>query len=304
MKQGNGLKTKKKSVRSYDFSNLYTSIPHDKLIDTITRFVKKVFNRKGKKYIIATTKHAYFSNKRSKAGLSLTAKELLDHIKFIVGNSYVKFQGKLYRQVVGIPMGTNCAPHLANIFLHVFEYTYIDSCIIEGNEDIAVDLNGLFRYQDDCMVFDDNGVFESHMQEIYPPEMTLNCTNQSPSVCSYLDLNISVYRGNFNYKSYDKRKDYKFEVVNYPNLSGNIPYKPSYGVFISQLVRFCNINRTSKYFSDDAKSLVSKLYNQGFNVYALKSKYLEFADRYISLWSKYGTDITNDKYMRYIFKLH
>ena len=303
MKEANMDNTKSKSVKSYDFSNLYTSIPHTKLIEATTAFVKKVFGIKGKKYIVTTSRYAYFSNKRGKSGLSFNAEELINHIEFIVGNSYVRYKDKVYRQTVGIPMGTNCAPYLANIFLHVFEYNFIDTCIADGNTDIAVDLNGLFRYQDDCIVFGDSGSFESHLGDIYPNEMTLKCTNLSAATCTYLDLTVSVYKGRYNYRSYDKRKDFGFEVVNYPDLSGNIPFKPSYGVFTSQLVRFCCINKTAKYFSDDVKSLVKKFCNQGFNIYNLKNKYLEFAKSKISLWYRFGVDITNDKYMRYIFKL-
>ena len=303
IKETNTNNNQSKSVKSYDFSNLYTSIPHSKLIETITKFVEKVFHMKGKKYLVTNSKYAYFSNRRGKSGLSFSSEELIRHVKFIVGNSYVCYKGKVYRQTVGIPMGTNCAPYLANIFLHVYEYSYIDNCIANGDSDIPIDLNGLFRYQDDCIVFNDNGTFQEHIEDIYPNEMTLKCTNLKPATCNYLDLTVSVYRGTFNYRSYDKRRDFDFEVVNYPDLSGNVPFKPSYGIFSSQLVRFCNVNKTAKYFSEDIKTLVKKLCNQGFNIYNLKSKYLEFAKNKIPLWSRFGVDITEYKYMRYIFKL-
>ena len=53
----------------------------------------------------------------------------------------------------------------------------------------------------------------------------------------------------------------------------------------------------------DIKTLVKKFCNQGFNIYNLKSKYLEFAKNKIPLWSRFGVDITEYKYMRYIFML-
>ena len=220
-----------------------------------------------------------------------------------MNNSYVVFQGKLYRQTIGIPMGTNCAPHLANIFLHVYESMFIEKCVDEGKLDIAEKLNGLFRYQDDCIVFDDSGIFEQYIDEIYPSEMTLKCTNTSAATCNYLDLTISVYRGDFNYRSYDKRRDFNFEVVNYPDLSGNIPKNPSYGVFSSQLVRFCNINKIYNYFEKDVNILVNKLIMQNFNINVLKNKFLEFTKYKLNLWGKFGVDITKSFQMRRIFKL-
>ncbi len=77
----------------------------------------------------------------------------------------------------------------------------------------------------------------------------------------------------FHTVSYDKRKDFGFEIVNYPNLPGNIPKAQSYGVFISQWVRFTIINDNSESFPKDAKNMVNKLITQGFEKQVLKTKY-------------------------------
>ena len=73
--------------------------------------------------------------------------------------------------------------------------------------------------------------------------MIVNKTNISVRKTNFLDLTISIYRGKFYIKLYDKRNDYDFEVINYPFLDGNIPKNQSYSVFISQLVRFARVNR-------------------------------------------------------------
>ena len=133
--------------------------------------------------------------------------------------------------------------------------------------------------------------------------MSLKCTNTSAAKCSYLDLTISVYKGQFNYRSYDKRRDFNFNVVNYPNLTGNIPNGPSYGIFTSQLVRFCLINKTFDYFVKDANNLVKKLLDQSFNLGILKSKFREFANTKLNVWAKFGVDIELSCNMSRIFKL-
>ena len=295
----------RKSVKSFDFSNLYTSIPLNKLITSVSKFINKVFLIKQKTFITLTNKNAYFANRRSKStnSISLTSNELINHIEFIINNNMVIYKGKIYKQLIGIPMGTNCAPHLANIFLHIYEEEFIESCLEEGKIDVIEKLQGMFRYQDDCIVFDDEGIFELHMEDIYPPELSLNKTNTSVDTCNYLDLTISVYRHNFNYRSYDKRRDYNFEIVNYPDLGGNIPFKPSYGVFTSQLVRFCHINKTVKYFTKDVKDLISKLYKQNYDLSFLKDKYVEFTKHKINVWSKYGIDISDNIFIKELFKL-
>ena len=55
-------------------------------------------------------------------------------VEYLVDNTYVRFGGQLFRQIVGIPMGTNCAPLLADLFLHSFENEFLDKLIKEGKE--------------------------------------------------------------------------------------------------------------------------------------------------------------------------
>ena len=42
-------------------------------------------------------------------------------------------------------------------------------------------------------------------------------------------------------KIYDKRDDFNFEIVNFPFLDGYVPRSPSYGVYISHIIRFARV---------------------------------------------------------------
>ena len=190
---------------------------------------------------------------------------------------------------------------MANLFLHLYEYEYIEHLISSGEIQAAQDLSNIYRYQDDCISFNDNGSFAMHYNKIYPPEMVLECTNLSTFVCTFLDLRISVYRGRFLYKSFDKRKNFNFEVVKYPNLDGNIHYAPSYGVFISQLVRFCDINQSANNFVSDVKDLTETFVRQGFDFVRLRDRYFIFCSKYLYRWAKFGTDIASSKVVHKIF---
>ena len=55
----------------------------------------------------------------------------------MVDNIYVKFGGELVRQMVGIPMGTNCAPLLADLFLYSYKNEFSDKLIKEGKRKLA-----------------------------------------------------------------------------------------------------------------------------------------------------------------------
>ena len=155
-------------------------------------------------------------------------------------------------------------------------------------------LENIFRYQDDLLAFNDDGMLESVLTAIYPPEMIVNKTNISVRKTIFLDLTISIYRGKFYVKLYEKRNDYSFDVINYPFLDGNIPKNQSYGIFISQLVRFARINSSFNGFILDCKSLVSKLVRQHFNPAALRKRFEVFVENYVDIWGKFGQFLTAD----------
>ena len=301
----NGRNHPNKSIRTYDFTSLYTKIPHRKLKRNLEKFIRKVFMIKGKKFINVSNGRAYFAQKFSTKVLSLSCDDLIKHVNFIIDNSYIKFDDKCYRQIIGIPMGTNCAPHVANIFLHVFEYEFIDDLILVDNIVLASKLKTMFRYQDDLIVFEDGHVngyaFSDNIHNIYPPEMELKSTNLAQNTSTYLDLRISIYQGRYNYKSYDKRNDFPFDVINFPYKNSNIPTNPAYGVFTSQLVRLCRINKTANYFQKDTLKLVKKFVKQGFDPRKLKEKYLAFCTNYLSEWGRYGLDISSQNFVKKLF---
>ena len=53
----------------------------------------------------------------------------------------------------------------------------------------------IFRYQDDVLVVNDNGLFDAIYKDIYPQEMVLKKTNVTPAVVNFLDTTSSVFRG-------------------------------------------------------------------------------------------------------------
>ena len=97
--------------------------------------------------------------------------------------------------------------------------------------------NSTPRYLDDLLNID-NTFFESMVNHIYPSELQLNKAYVSESKVSLLDLHLSISDGFVNTKSFNKRDDFDFDIVNFPFLDGDVPRSTSYGVYISQLIRF------------------------------------------------------------------
>ena len=70
--------------------------------------------------------------------------------------------------------------------------------------------------------------------QIYPTELQLNKAISSYTKAPSLDLNLS-------FKFYGKRDDFNFEIVHFRFLNGDVPRSSSYGVLISQLIRFARV---------------------------------------------------------------
>ena len=85
------------------------------------------------------------------------------------------------------------------------------------------------------------------VSQIYHSELQLNTANTSDTKSRSLDLHLSISNDNVSTKLYDKRDDFDFEIVNIPFLDGDVPRSTSYGIYISQLIRFA---RASSYVTD------------------------------------------------------
>ena len=120
----------------------------------------------------------------------------------------------------------------------------------------------------------DNPEFEKHITDIYPAELQLNKANTSDKETSFLDLNIKVIGSDIHTSVYDKRDDFGFPIVNFPWLSGDVPRLPSYGIYISQLVRFARCCTSVLDFHSKTLQFTSKLLTQGYRYHKLR-KHLE-----------------------------
>ena len=92
--------------------------------------------------------------------------------------SIFRFGSKLYRQIVGIPMGTNCAPLVADLFLFCYERDFMLSLSEDNQSGVIEAFNSTSRYLGDLLNID-NSFFDSMVNRIYPSELQLNKANVS-----------------------------------------------------------------------------------------------------------------------------
>ena len=100
----------------------------------------------------------------------------------------------LYRQIVGIPMGTNCAPLVADLFLFCYERDFMKELSSDNQADVIKAFNSKSRYLDDLLNID-NPYFEGMVNQIYPSELQLNKANTSDTEAPFLDLHLSISNG-------------------------------------------------------------------------------------------------------------
>ena len=103
-----------------------------------------------------------------------------------------------------------------------------------------------------------------------------------------MDLNIKVIWSNIHTSVYDKRDEFGFPIVNFPSLSGDVPRLPSYGIYISQLVRFARWCTSVFYFHSKNLQITSKLLTQGYRYHKLRKTFGKFFKSYSELLSKFG----------------
>ena len=118
------------SIQTFDFCTLYTSIPHDLLKSRMNNIINNAFKHKNGAtrytHIKVGRNKSYFTSDPLNGDNKYTANDICKMIEFLVDNIYVRFGGQLFRQMVGIPMGTNCAPLLADLFLYSYENEFLD----------------------------------------------------------------------------------------------------------------------------------------------------------------------------------
>ena len=159
------------SIQTFDFSTLYTSIPHDLLKSRMNNIINNAFKHKNGAtrytHIKVGRNKSHFTSDPSNGDNKYTANDICKMIEFLVDNIYVRFGGQLFRQMVGIPMGTNCAPLLADLFLYSYENEFLDKLIKEGKRKLARRFNLSYRYIDDLISFN-NKRFKEFISDIYP----------------------------------------------------------------------------------------------------------------------------------------
>ena len=166
-------------MSTYDFSTLYTTLPHnsfkDKLIDpSIEKALLPLH--------VTTETHFLLWKKISCMVLS----KCMRCADLFVVQHFNRFGTKLYIQVVGIPIDTNCAPLVVDLFPFCYERDFMMSLSDDKPAYIIDAFNTKSRYLDDILNID-NVYFDNMVRQKYPSELQLNKANTSDTEAAFLD---------------------------------------------------------------------------------------------------------------------
>ena len=149
--------------------------------------VERTFEKEGLLYIADNDRNAFFTSDAVKNHNLWSCQKVCEAPTFVLDNIYIRFGSKLYRQIVGIPMGAKCAPLVADLFLFCYERDFLLSLSEDTKSDVIEVFNSTSRYLDDLLNIDNN-FFDSMVNTIYSSKLQLNKANLSDTKASVLDL--------------------------------------------------------------------------------------------------------------------
>ena len=160
---------KQNLIKGY-FSTLYTTIPHQKLIDRLATIIRNSFIHKNGnqsyKYLVLGLEGPYFVQEHSDSKSKYTEEDIIRIFEFLVDNILVFLTGKVFQLIVGIPMDTKYAPLLADLFLYLYEAYFIQSLLSTVRKRLASQFNFTYRDIADLLSID-NLDFENYLGQRY-----------------------------------------------------------------------------------------------------------------------------------------
>ena len=281
-------KGKARSISTFDFSTLYTKIPHDKLIDVLNQLVDFVFNNTDRAFLSVTDTGARWVKDKGRCKRIYEKKKVKDCVKYLIENCFFTIGNLLFRQSIGMPMGSDPAPFFANLFLFFYEVQWIK---LTKKSDYARARRFLntFRFIDDLIAANDYGEFERSFKEIYPPELTLKKENKIDTEGTFYDLDIAVREGKFDHKLYDKRNAFNFSIVRFPYKDSNIPGKMFHSTIGAEVLRICRATSTYDSFIKCCEPFITRMSNQGANKRSIQEAFVKFKHPLLQI----ASDITS-----------
>ena len=117
-------------------------------------FIEWTFYREGSLYLARNGRNVFFTSEKHRNYTSWSCQKLCGALTFLLDNIYIRFGTKLFRQSVGIPMGTHCSPLVADLFLFCYEKDFMISLSEEKQSEVLEAFSSTSRCLDDLLNID------------------------------------------------------------------------------------------------------------------------------------------------------
>ncbi|MCP4052473.1 MAG: hypothetical protein GY739_05270 [Mesoflavibacter sp.] len=276
-------------ANSFDFSTLFTKLPHDVVEEQMEFLIDKMFGNNGHRSFIAIRKDAcirdsfqggkitFYTNSRDRPNefTYLSSEDVKQLVRINLQHSYTKFGEYVFKQDYGISMGGSASPMTCDLTLSILEYRFMTNPI---NQNKTNELKFVFRYIDDILCTSCSSQrFLELAREIYPDSLPLNHASGNGTFCDFLDLRIH-HRPEFKIDVYNKTDYFNFKVVKFIYSESNVPSNLGYNIFYSQVVRVSRICTKINDFRSKIRSMVETFVLHGFDKHRLLLKFLKFAN--------------------------
>ena len=253
------------SLQVFYFSTLYTNLNHVCIIEHLEALLELVFNNTNRRFLCIKYDKAFFSARKYNSYKCFDLDTFKLAIRYVINEVFVCFGGLVFRQIKGIPMGGNCSPLIADLFLAHCEFVYMSSLLKDKKFGLARLLSNTSRYIDDLCFINYKG-FDNIKSKIYPSDLIAERSGNNDYCVTYLDVKLTISEGNVSTSVFHKVDDFKFPVVLLTFPQSLIPYKMGCRVFGGQILRYLRICSNREDFFLKSNKTASLLIGRGYKV--------------------------------------
>ena len=120
------------------------NIPHSQLKTRMEELIRNAYNTRDASHMTLGKDHAYWTSRPVANTRNLTVNQLVEMFNFLIDTIYIQIGSAVYQQTIGIPMGTDCAALVADLFLFSYEFEFIKSLI-------QTDLSVAAKFSNTCL---------------------------------------------------------------------------------------------------------------------------------------------------------
>ncbi len=162
-------------------------MPVQDLKEKLKWCIEKAFKGGTNQWIRVTGSARFDAGKRTRKEDLYSKEDIFKMLDFIIDGSYLAVGNFVFRQQVGIPMGTDPAPFMANLYLYSYEFSWMEKLTLTDYGIARRYYGRTKRFIDDLCTLNNGKQIEKHWKEIYPKELVLNKENINNEEASFLD---------------------------------------------------------------------------------------------------------------------